>query len=41
MYCLNQAVHRRGIIKEQCHNIDPEFKVRMPEVWLVTTLSGA
>lgn len=32
MYCLNSAVHRRGIIKEQCHNIDPEFKVGMPEI---------
>ena len=32
MYCLNPAVHRRGIIKEQCHNIDPEFKVGMPEI---------
>lgn len=32
MYCLNPAVYRRGIIKEQCHNIDPEFKTRMPNV---------
>ncbi len=31
-YCLNPAIHRRGIIKEQCHNIDPEFKTTMPEV---------
>ena len=35
MYCLNPAVHRRGIVKEQCHNIDPEFKSRMPEIYLV------
>ena len=35
MFCLDPAVHRRGIIKEQCHNIDPEFKVRMPEVFVV------
>ena len=35
MYCLNPAVHRRGIIKEQCHNIDPEFKTRMPEVYII------
>ena len=35
MYCLNPAVHRRGIIKEQCHYIDPEFKTRMPEVHLI------
>ena len=34
MYCLNPAVHRRGIIKEQCHNIDPEFNTRMPNYWL-------
>lgn len=32
MYCLDPAVHRRGIVKEQCHNIDPEFKSRMPYV---------
>lgn len=30
MYCLQPAIHRRGIIKEQCHNIDAEFKTRMP-----------
>ena len=34
LYCLEPAVRRRGIIKEQCHNIDPEFKTRMPEVYL-------
>ena len=32
IYCLQPAVHRRGIVKEQCHNIDPEFKTKMPEV---------
>lgn len=32
MYCLNPAIYRRGVIKEQCHNIDPEFKTQMPEV---------
>ena len=25
-YCLQPAIRRRGIIKEQCHYIDPEFK---------------
>lgn len=35
IYCLQPAVHRRGIIKEQCHNIDPEFKTRMPEVYIL------
>lgn len=35
VYCLQPAVHRRGIVKEQCHNIDPEFKTRMPEVSIV------
>ncbi|MDD4227587.1 MAG: BREX system Lon protease-like protein BrxL, partial [Mariniphaga sp.] len=34
MYCLQPAIHRRGIIKEQCHNIDPEFKTKMPEIKL-------
>ena len=29
-YCLQPAIRRRGIIKEQCHFIDPEFKVEMP-----------
>ena len=24
-YCLQPAIRRRGIIKEQCHNIDAEF----------------
>ena len=33
-YCLQPAIRRRGIIKEQCHNIDPEFKTRMPEIRL-------
>lgn len=33
-YCLRPAVYRRGIIKEQCHNIDAEFKTRMPEVYV-------
>ena len=31
-YCLQPAIHRRGIIKEQCHAIDPEFKEAMPEI---------
>ena len=35
LYCLNPAIHRRGIVKEQCHNIDPEFKTRMPEVTML------
>lgn len=30
LYCLQPAIYRRGIIKEQCHNIDPEFKLIMP-----------
>ena len=32
IYCLNPAIRRRGIIKEQCHTIDPEFKIAMPEI---------
>jgi len=31
LYCLQPAIKRRGIIKEQCHFIDPEFKTAMPE----------
>lgn len=34
-YCLNPAIHRRGIVKEQCHNIDPEFKTAMPQIDIV------
>lgn len=30
-YCLNPAVYRRGIIREQCHLIDKEFRKEMPE----------
>lgn len=29
IYCLTPAINRRGIIKEQCHQIDPEFKSTM------------
>lgn len=31
LYCLQPAIKRRSIIKEQCHFIDPEFKTIMPE----------
>lgn len=34
IYCLQPAIHRRGIIKEQCHFIDPEFKTTMPNFWI-------
>lgn len=34
MYCLQPAIRRRGIIKEQCHYIDAEFKTTMPEFWV-------
>lgn len=36
-YCLQPAIRRRGIIKEQCHYIDPEFKTSMPNFWLRTS----
>ena len=29
LFCLNPAIRRRGIIKQQCHYIDPEFKMQM------------
>jgi ATP-dependent Lon protease len=32
LYCLDPAIRRRGIIKEQCHKIDEEFKKYMPEI---------
>ena len=31
-YCLQPAIYRRGIIKTQCHHIDPEFKTQMPRI---------
>ncbi|MGV8094701.1 MAG: BREX system Lon protease-like protein BrxL [Mangrovibacterium sp.] len=34
LYCLGPAIRRRGIIKEQCHKIDEEFKEYMPEIRL-------
>lgn len=30
-YCLNPAIYRRGIIREQCHLIDKEFPKDMPK----------
>ena len=33
-YCLQPAIRRRDIIKEQCHFIDPEFKTQMPFFWI-------
>ena len=33
-YCLQPAIRRRGIIKEQCHYIDLEFKSSMPNFWV-------
>lgn len=32
IYCLEPAIRRRGIIKQQCHKIDPEFKEYMHEI---------
>ena len=32
LYCLQPAIYRRGIIKEQCHLIDSEFKATLPKV---------
>lgn len=30
-YCLEPAIRRRGIIRRQCHVIDSEFSIDMPE----------
>ena len=35
-YCLEPAVYRRGIIRQQCHLIDKEFSREMPEFRLKT-----
>ena len=37
-YCLQPAIRRRGIVKEQCHYIDPEFKTAMPNFWIKTDM---
>ena len=29
IFCLNPAIYRGGIVKQQCHYIDPEFKIQM------------
>ena len=29
IFCLNPAIYRRGIVKQQCHYIVPEFKMQM------------
>ena len=34
IFCLNPAIHRRGIVKQQCHYIDPEFKQQMSGISL-------
>ena len=33
-YCLQPAIRRRGIIQQQCHYIDPEYKSEMPAMWV-------
>ena len=34
-FCLNPALNRRGIVKEQCHNIDPEFKSKLTGITML------
>ncbi len=34
IYCLQPAIRRRSIIREQIHNIDAEFRTRMPVIEL-------
>ena len=33
-FCLQPAIHRRGVIQQQCHYIDPEYKAEMPAIWV-------
>ena len=33
-FCLQPAINRRGIIRQQLHLIDPEFKPEMPNIWV-------
>lgn len=36
-YCLTPAIYRRGIIRSQCHLIDEEFKIEMPDFHMKET----
>lgn len=38
-YCLEPAVYRRNIIRQQCHLIDKEFSSEMPEFKLKTSVN--
>ncbi len=38
-YCLEPAIYRRSIIRQQCHLIDKEFRSEMPEFKLKTGTS--
>lgn len=33
-FCLQPAIHRRGIIRQQLHLLDPEYNERMPDIWV-------
>lgn len=33
-FCLQPAIRRRGIIREQLHMIDPEYTISMPAFWV-------
>lgn len=35
-YCLQPAIRRRGIIRQQLNLIDPEYKASMPAIWVKT-----
>lgn len=37
-YCLSPAVYRRGIIRQQCHLIDKEFRKEMPKFKIKETV---
>ena len=39
-FCLEPAIRRRGIVKEQCHRIDPEFSSSMPEITVARYNAG-
>lgn len=34
-YCLIPAIQKRGIIRQQCHLIDKEFKATMPDFYML------
>ena len=35
IFCLNPAIEKRGIIRQQIHLIDPEYKEELPDIKVI------